>query len=160
MGKKFNEILNQMRREAILSHDKRKVLIIDGPPGSGKTTYVQQRKQPGDIVVDLDMIATAIQGSWDPHPDYSTVMDAVLAAREAIYSTIENREGKWNAAYIITSNPSREAVGRIADRLRGSVITMETTQDQCIERITKDISRSDKQRDIDLAKKWYAHRQD
>ena len=38
----------------------RKVFLINGAPGSGKTTYVQSRRQPGDLVLDLDYICSAL----------------------------------------------------------------------------------------------------
>ena len=37
-------------------------LIVTGPPGSGKTTWVNEDKQPGEIVLDLDAIKAALLG--------------------------------------------------------------------------------------------------
>lgn len=36
--------------------------IVCGPPGSGKTKYVNDHKQPGDIVIDLDEIKSKLSG--------------------------------------------------------------------------------------------------
>jgi hypothetical protein len=34
--------------------------VITGPPGSGKTTWVEHRRKPGDIVWDMDAVANTI----------------------------------------------------------------------------------------------------
>lgn len=36
------------------------VILVCGPPASGKTTFVRNHMVPGDIVVDLDAIMQAI----------------------------------------------------------------------------------------------------
>lgn len=42
-------------------------LIVTGPPGSGKTTWVNEHKQPGEIVLDLDAIKAALLGEEHFH---------------------------------------------------------------------------------------------
>ncbi len=36
--------------------------IINGPPAAGKTTFVREHAQHGDIIIDLDHIANALAG--------------------------------------------------------------------------------------------------
>lgn len=156
--KKYNEILERMKADAKASADKRPVYIIEGAPGSGKTTYVQSRKQPGDIVIDLDLLASALQGDVVAHPDYTPVMDAVISAREAVYKTIRNRSGQWKSAYIIISSSDAKHVESIADQLGGTVVTMDTDLGQCITQIQNDPTRPNKEHDIKLAQQWYDSR--
>jgi predicted kinase len=40
--------------------------VVTGLPGAGKAAYVAEHKDPGDIVIDFDLIAEAI-GSPVPH---------------------------------------------------------------------------------------------
>ena len=36
--------------------------IVTGPPCSGKSTYVQQHRHPGDVTIDFDKIAMTLGG--------------------------------------------------------------------------------------------------
>ncbi|MFC3238240.1 HNH endonuclease, partial [Streptomyces nitrosporeus] len=59
------------------------VTLVCGPPCSGKTTYVRDRAQGGDLVVDWDALAQAL-GS--PHPwDHPAPLTPFIAeARDAV----------------------------------------------------------------------------
>ena len=152
-----NAAMRQLLRELQGStHTKKQeVFIINGAPGSGKTTYVNEVKRPGDIVMDLDRLAAAIQGESNEHPSYEYVMDVALAVREAMYRAIENREGKWNRAFVITSSADNNLVEDLAVRLDGEVIRMQTSKSECIERIKADETREYPERDIGLVESWF-----
>ena len=36
------------------------LVIVTGPPCSGKTTYVTEHREPGDIIIDFDIMAAAL----------------------------------------------------------------------------------------------------
>ena len=95
--------------EPVTSTSLAGVCIVCGPPGSGKTTFVQQHMRPGDIVLDMDTIVSALTGSKSAHPDYSGIMDTALSVREAVYKSIESgKAGK--RAFVITSSSDRKRV--------------------------------------------------
>lgn len=48
--------------------------IVTGPPCAGKTTYVSEHAQPGDIIIDFDALAQAL-GSPPHH--YSAAQAAI-----------------------------------------------------------------------------------
>lgn len=59
--------------------------VVIGPPAAGKTTWINQRAQLGDLVVDFDALTRALGGpkcqGWElPSP---LVTRAVMDAREA-----------------------------------------------------------------------------
>jgi predicted kinase len=58
------------------------VIIVTGPPCSGKTTYVTARRQPGDIVIDFDDIARAL-GSPGAHDHPRHIIEVTAAAWDA-----------------------------------------------------------------------------
>lgn len=152
---KSNAAMRHMLR-GLFGKDDNTVFVISGAPGSGKSTYVESQKQKGDLVVDLDMIAAALQGERTAHPDYTPVMDAVMAAREAVYRVVESRQGQWNRAYIITSSPNKAQVNELAKRLDGQIVRMQATQNECISRIRSDRTRVAVDRDIGLVNKWFS----
>ncbi|MFI7643728.1 AAA family ATPase [Nonomuraea sp. NPDC049400] len=62
--------------------------VVTGPPAAGKSTWVQQRAQPGDIVVDFDALAAALTGpghdGQDGNRSYpKTLRDVTYRARRA-----------------------------------------------------------------------------
>lgn len=132
-----------------------KVFVIVGAPGSGKTTYVKEHRRTGDLVLDLDTLAAALQGSSEPHPDYSPVMNEVLVAREAVYSSIEERAGNWARAFVITSSPDMKSVNKLVGRLGAEVVKMKTTKQSCIDRVKDDTTRQNKEKDVRLIEEWF-----
>ena len=111
--------------EPVTSTSLAGVCIVCGPPGSGKTTFVQQHMRPGDIVLDMDTIVSALTGSKSAHPDYSGIMDTALSVREAVYKSIESgKAGK--RAFVITSSSDRKQVNALARRLHGYTHYMDT----------------------------------
>jgi hypothetical protein len=50
------------------------LVVVTGPPCSGKTTYVNEHRQSGDVIIDLDAMAQALGA--DPY-DYPPAITAV-----------------------------------------------------------------------------------
>lgn len=135
---------------------QRPVYVVNGPPGGGKTTYVKDQMQPGDIVIDVDAICAALAGSDNPHGEHEAVLGVGLDVRDSLLETIERKSGKWNRAWVISAGRPDEARA-LADRLRGEVITVKPTKEQCLEQIRQDTSRAGREAlYTELAEKWYA----
>lgn len=133
------------------------VFIVCGAPASGKSSYVKEHKQEGDLVFDMDMICSALIG--DPeiyYSDFMPVLDLALTFRDATIEHVEKRLGYWGRAWIITSNPNKAYWQYLARRLKGEIIEMQTTEAECLRRVEADDRRKNKRLFNDLIHKWYA----
>ncbi|KKK68634.1 hypothetical protein LCGC14_2942110, partial [marine sediment metagenome] len=82
-----------------------KVTVVCGPPGAGKTSYVQERARWGDLIVDVDAIFAAIGGTAE-HGHPPNLLTAALAARDALINSIDANPGR--AWIIMGGAKSRE----------------------------------------------------
>lgn len=87
---------------------ERVIRVVTGPPCAGKSTHVAESAQPGDLVVDYDVLATAL-GSDTPHQSKGLVRLAALAARKAVIATALAHVGDEDA-WIIHTSPTGEQV--------------------------------------------------
>lgn len=78
--------------------------VVTGPPCSGKSTHVREHAQPGDIIIDFDLIAQAL-GSPKPHEHPGHIRHVTIAARKAAIAaalTVTHRATVWIVATTIS----------------------------------------------------------
>lgn len=80
------------------------ITVITGPPCSGKTTYVAQRRKPGDIVIDFDAIARAL-GSPAGHGHEHHYRTVASEARHAAIAAAITCHQAGHRAWIIDAQP-------------------------------------------------------
>ena len=70
--------------------------VITGPPAGGKSTWIQARATPRDIVIDMDRIASALTGpgapAWNQDPTVQRV------AQRARFAAIDEAVKHLDAA--------------------------------------------------------------
>jgi 5-methylcytosine-specific restriction protein A len=92
--------------------------VITGAPGSGKTTWVEQRARPGDIVFDLDAIAAVVTRV----PRYPRPLDAtraLVAMRDGLLTWLETATVLVHVFVIVTKG---EDAQQIAARIRARLV--------------------------------------
>lgn len=79
---------------------QRKVYYVYGAPCSGKSTFVRNNMQAGDLVLDIDRLWSALSGQ----PEYikpNALKPIVFNSRNAIIDSIKTRAGSWQQAFVI-----------------------------------------------------------
>lgn len=105
-----------------------RVVVVSGPPFSGKTTYVRQHARPHDLIVDVDWIFAALSGQ-PLYFDSEALLPFVASARDAIYERLR-RKSDVDRAWLVTSKP--EAASQLVGRFGGEHVrlTVDPSQQQ------------------------------
>lgn len=129
------------------------VTVVCGPPGSGKTTYVRDRAERGDLIVDLDAIYAAISGlpTYDK-PD--ELLPFVLTARDAIVARLA-RQSDVRHAWLITSGANPTQRDQFRRQLGAEVVVLEVDGAECLRRINADPERDGKRPWQRLITEWW-----
>lgn len=130
-----NEIHN--RFNGVAQKVERKVYLITGASCSGKTTFVRERIQEGDIVLDIDDIWQMVSGQ-QRYVKPNQLKPIVFNIRNEIKDQIAKGAGTWRNAFIIESLPIATDRKREAERYKAhnvELITMEATREECLQRL-------------------------
>lgn len=118
----------------------KKVYIVYGMPGAGKTSFVAERKGRNDIVVDMDRLYQAITLLSDyDKPD--CLLSVVRETYNFLIDMIRYRRGKWHTAWIVGGFPDKHQRERLAEELGAELVYIECTRDEAIARIAMDEDR-------------------
>lgn len=114
---------------------KPKVVVVHGPPGSGKSTYVSSKKSDDDVVFDFDAVMSAISGRpmyEKSEPLISYCMDIrSLILKRAVQG---KRDGK---TWVIATSVSDELKSQLSD-IPVSYVHMDTPKEVCLKRVSED----------------------
>lgn len=117
-----------------LQHSRRSVYIVYGSPLSGKTTYVNQIRNDGDLIIDIDSIWECISGC-DRYIKPNRLKSVVFGMRDYLFDCIKYRRGKWTNAYIVGGYPLISERERLAKELGAELIFINTPKEECISRL-------------------------
>jgi hypothetical protein len=102
--------------------------VVIGPPASGKSTYVLERAEPGDIVIDFDRLAVALSGEGgDPHDHPPAVAAVTRAARNAAIETAL-RHHRTATVWLIHSSPGQQRLAEYRS-LGAEIVTIDPGRD-------------------------------
>lgn len=133
---------------------KKNVFIVWGAPASGKTTYVKEQKGKYDLVVDLDYIMCAL--SLEQGKNYSEdALPFALDIRDYIYQMIQERRHFFENMFIVSTLPKKEQREALAKRLNGTLIHINTGEEECLKRARRDTERKNKELQYKIIKEFF-----
>lgn len=133
------------------------ITVLWGPPCSGKSTYIRDRAQGDDIIIDLDRIALALSVDSTDHHGYAMHhRKLALDAREALLIRALAYAAEGVHLWVIDSNA--DEVKRAEWRLKGAeVVELDVDRATCEARAHAERPESA----LVTIAKWYArHRPD
>lgn len=134
----------------------RQVYIVYGSPRSGKSTYVNEHKQFGDVVIDVDLIIFALQGNQERHKDNNLKYLAV-DIRDFLFKQLEEKNKNFDCknVWIIGGFPKKKEREELAERLKAKLIYIPSTQTETEARAIKDDLYNDKKYAADVVNYWW-----
>lgn len=141
----FDDDGNLIKRDVVNSENiylpfitkpiNKKVYIICGAPGSGKTTYVNENSKSDDIVIDLDKIIM----QYTNKPLYSNTEKYIKIAIKRRNEILNNLNFyKSNIVWFIVSAPTAIERKHWKEQLDGTIVLMNTSKEECYRRIEND----------------------
>jgi 5-methylcytosine-specific restriction protein A len=112
------------------------VTLICGPPGAGKSTWVNERRQPGDLVWDFDAVMVAIAGV-DAHERSDRVtklLPYLFAIRDAFYREVRTQR-RGGRIWIIESCPTVAERRRFEREFGAQIAILATDEEECLKRV-------------------------
>ena len=110
------------------------VYLVYGAPFSGKKTFVLEHMQPGDLVIELDLLYQALS-LQELYVNPSEVKANVFAVRNLLLDQVKMRYGKYQRAWVIGGYADRATRERLANDLGAEVILIEATRSECYQRL-------------------------
>lgn len=125
---------NRIHKKFYYGEDTRQVYLVYGSPLSGKTTWVNQVRNDGDLIVDMDSIWQAVSGC-DRYVKPGALNACVFGVRDYLFECVRYRRGKWRNAYVIGGYPLISERERLCKELRAREVFIDTSKDECLRRL-------------------------
>lgn len=137
------------------------MFVVTGPPAAGKSTWVREHAQPGDVTIDYDTLAQALspEVSGDPVEQPPHIIATVQAARAAAINDAAMDADAWGQdsrhdVYIVHAMPDRHSLNRYR-KYSFELVTIDPGHGECMRRAIDD---GRTQRQLEVITDWYQRR--
>jgi 5-methylcytosine-specific restriction protein A len=118
---------------------KTQVVVVYGPPGAGKTTYVLKKMRPGDLILDSDRLWQALSGQAI-HDKPISIFPFMLEAWHAVLNRLKANNNIL-CAWIVTTGKRKQDIEMYENELNAQCFVMETPAIVCLRRVQNDKAR-------------------
>lgn len=136
-----------------LGHSERNVYLVYGSPFSGKTTWVNDVRSDGDMIVDVDSIWECVSG--ERYSKDKRLNAVVFNVRDSLINMIKMRTGYWRNAYIIGGYPLSNERERMCRMLGAREIFIDTSCEECMARLERCDDSRDKEQWAGYISEWF-----
>jgi predicted kinase len=117
-----------------LEYKSREVYLVYGSPLSGKSTWVHDNMDEGDLVVDIDNIWECVSGC-DRNIKPKRLNAVVFKMRDTLIDAVKYRLGRWRCAYIVGGYPLQSERDLLCRQTGAREVFIDTPKQECLERI-------------------------
>ena len=137
-----------------LGYQERQVFLVYGAPLSGKSKFVKEAMNVGDLVLDMDSIWECVSGS--PRYIKPPRLNAVaFGVRDQIMDAVKYRRGKWLNAYVIGGYPLCSERERLVRSMGAREIFIDTSKEECLDRLEIANDRRNKKEWTRFIEEWF-----
>lgn len=131
------------------------VRLVAGPPCAGKSRYVEERQQPGDVVWDQDKVLQVIAGQHG-HELGTQYVALAMALRNALLDAVQRMQmdHKFDdcTAWVVACAPTEGERRDLMQGIHYEEIVLETELDVCLARLRQ---QGRPQSALDAAADWW-----
>ena len=115
-------------------YKRKEIYLVYGSPLSGKTSFVNENKDDGDLIIDIDSIWQCVSGCerYEKPPRLNAV---VFSVRDKLMECVKYRVGKWNNCYIVGGFPLISERERICKEYGAREIFIDVDKQKCLDRL-------------------------
>ena len=140
-------------------HDKlgwkrREIYLVYGSPMAGKSSYVAEASEPGDLILDIDSIWQCVSG-MERYKKPARLNSVVFAVRDFLMDCMKRKLGKWQSAYLIGGYPLISERERICKQLGAREIFIDTSKEECLARLEACTDGRDKKEWQEYIETWW-----
>ena len=141
-------------------HDRFKftknVYIVYGAPFSGKKTYVYANKEVDDLVVDMDLLYSALTMEDVGVVKPECLRFNVFKVRDCLIDMIKTRYGNWRNAWIIGGYANQFDLEDLQRKVNAtSSIFIQASKETCLERLQACLDGRDKNKWRIYIERWF-----
>lgn len=133
------------------------VMLVCGPPASGKTTYVRNHARPHDVVIDVDQIAEELGVRRYGMVDTDDISEVLAIRNERLAALAHERSDRVAWFIVCAASPAlRQWWCDVLGVKKQNMILLVPPQHELIRRIHNDPNRAHVQlRHINLVDQWF-----